>query len=35
MQENIGWPPSDLTIDARKQYSKKSLKYKGIVELCA
>ncbi len=32
MQENIGWPLGKLTIDGRKQYLEKSLKYKGTVE---
>jgi hypothetical protein len=35
MQKNNRQPPSELTIDGKKRYSKKSLKYKGIIELCA
>jgi hypothetical protein len=34
MQENIGWPPSDLTINGKKRYLKKSLKFNGIDEMC-
>jgi hypothetical protein len=35
MSKNTKWPLGELIIDGRKQYSRKSLKYKGIVELCA
>ncbi len=35
MQENTRQPPSKLTIDGRKKYLEKSLKYKGTIELCA
>jgi hypothetical protein len=34
MQKNNGWPPNEQTIDGRKQYLEKSLKYKGTIELC-
>jgi hypothetical protein len=35
MQKHIGRPLGKLTIDGRKQYSQKSLKYKGTVKLFA
>ncbi len=35
MQKNIGRPLSKLRIDGKKQYSKKSLKYKGTIKLFA
>jgi hypothetical protein len=34
MQENIEQPLGKLTIHGKKRHLEKSLKYKGIVELC-